>query len=140
MTTPLSGASRPTQGYDLERRKRALGQVFDASAAGGVVLYTCPVQRIAIGRVYVCNRSTAATIRIRIKTDTDGDGTIDADADAQVLVYDYPIPANEYDYTEELWLSASDTLGGASDLIEVKASTANVSFTFNGYTIPKDTT
>jgi len=121
MTTP--GIGRPTQAYDLERRTVALGQTADASTE--VTLYTCPVKRIAIGRVYLCNRSTAATVRIRIASTTD--------ADTQWLVYDYPIPANEYDYTEELWLDAGSR-------IDVKASTATVSFTFNGYTIPKDTT
>ena len=116
---------RPTQSYDLERRLVALGQTADASTEA--TLYTCPVKRIAIGRVYLCNRSTVATIRIRIANAAD-----DA-AGSQWLVYDYSIPANEYDYTEELWLDAGSR-------IDVKASTATVSFTFNGYTIPKDTT
>ena len=122
MTGPRT---RPLESFDIERRKVALGQTADASAGDDTTLYTCPVQRIAIGRVYVCNRSTAATIRIRIANTTDGD--------QQWVVYDYPIPANEYDYTEELWLDAGSR-------IDVKASTATVSFTFNGYTIPKDTT
>jgi len=120
---------------ELNQRRRALAQVGDASTE--TTLYTCPEGRIAVGRVLICEvGGAAATVRVRIKTDTDGNGTIDADVNAQFVVHDAAIAANDYNYTVEIWLSASEITGGAADLIEVFASTANVSFTFNGYTLP----
>jgi len=107
---------------NVVRWQVALGQTADASSE--TTLYTCPVQRLARGRVYICERGgAAATVRIRLADTTDND--------KQFLIYDATIPANEYDYTEELYLDAGSR-------IDVKASTANVSFTFNGITEPKD--
>jgi len=116
-------ATRPTETREIERRQRALGQTANASTEA--TLYTCPKGRLAEGRVFWCERAGGTpTIRIRVADA--------ADNDKQFLVYGHALAANEFDKTELFWLSPDDR-------VDVYSSDANVSFTFNGYTIPKDT-
>jgi len=109
---------------NVVRWQRAVAQIGDSSSEG--TLYTCPPGRQARGRIFVCNRS-AATVTIGIRYQEGGE----ADADKQWIAYEFPIPAEDTNATEELFLTADDS-------IEVYG-TADVSFSFIGYTEPKDT-
>ena len=110
---------------EMVRWVPAVGQ-SNPSATTATTLYTCPVQRFVRGRVLVANLSTATTFRLALRP------LAAALANAHYIVYEAPISAGETLHTVELFLSPTDVL-------TVYAGSANMSFTFNGYSEPKDT-
>jgi hypothetical protein len=125
MTAPFRPEARPLEHIERVRWLRALAQIADASTES--TLYDCPPGRLARGRVFVCNRSPSArTFSIRLQEN----GA--ADDNKQYLAYAFPLPANDTNVTEELTLTAGDS-------IEVLGSANDVTFQFIGHTEPKDT-
>ena len=111
---------------EMVRRVPYTAQVATA-ATTATTLVTADVQYITRGRVLVCERGgAAATFRIALRP---LGATL---ANAHYIVYDAPLVAYENDHTIELELAPTD-------VITVYASTANLSFTFNGYKEPYDT-
>lgn len=91
------------------------------SATTDTTLYTVPKKYSARGRVYVCERGgAAATFRIAIRK---GGAVL---ANEHYIVYDAALAANEATSTDEI-----DSLD-ADDVITIRASTANCSFSFFG--------
>lgn len=100
---------------------KVLGQVAP-SATTATTAYTVPsATQTVVSTIVVANRS-ASTITYRIAVRPAGEAL----ADKHYIAYDVPLGAND---------SVGLTLGltlGATDVITVYASTANVSFNING--------
>lgn len=82
-------------------------------------LYTVPASKVFTGYVTVCNRSTAASFRISVAA------TGGATSNEDYLAYDNAIAANES-------LNTKNITVGATGVIRVYASSANLSFTLTG--------
>lgn len=95
-----------------------LGQEAPA-AATEEDLYTVPAAKHMTGKVLVANRGVAATFRVSLAPL--GAATINA----HYIAYDAPLEANEP-------LSTVGFKVGATDVVRVEASTADVSFTCTG--------
>ena len=113
-----------TEVTNTVRWAQELGQ-SNPAATTATTLYTCPVQRLVRGRVLIANLSTATTFRVALRPL----GAVLANA--HYIVYEAPISAGETLHTVELFLTPRDVL-------TVYAGTAILSFTFNGYSEPKD--
>lgn len=121
----MTGPQRVARAFDTQRVRwqRALGQVSDASSEA--TLYTCPKQRVAQGRVYVTNRDAGgATFTVRLKDQA-------GDDNKQFLAYNTGLDPNAALVSDLIYLEPDDS-------IEVTSSSSAVSFSFAGYTEPKD--
>jgi len=124
---------RPRTEFLPLRRDRALTYTATTSplqvapaANTDTDLYTVPKQHTATVRVYVCERGgAAATFRIAIRRDG---ATID---NIHYVAYGAPLAANEDAHTEVF-----DCLG-EDDVVTVRASTADCSFSAVGREEPR---
>ena len=121
MTTPI----RDTR-VDKVRRLRAVGQIA-SKQAGALTLYTVPLKYMCRGRVFVVAANGASTCRVAIREDGD------ALSNEHYVVYDAALAADGSDYSVELLLDETD-------VIEVYAGGAGMTFAFLGELEPKDTT
>lgn len=101
-------------------RYKVLGQAAPA-AATPTTLYTVPAATEAVGAsLVICNRGISALIRVAVRV---GGAATEA---KHYQVYDLPLPGND-----SLFLKVGLSLA-ATDIVEVYASTATVSFTLHG--------
>lgn len=106
----------------IRHRRGLLGQAAPG-AASDTDLYTVPDLYTATVRLFVANRGAATTYRIALRSDGD------ALANQHYIAFDEPLDANEVAvYTVEL---------DETDVVTVRAGSANVSFVANGVEEPK---
>jgi hypothetical protein len=99
---------------------KVLGQSAPA-ATTDTTLYTCPAStQTVISTISVCNRSTSGSFRIAIRPNG---ASI---SNQHYIAFDAPIGAND-----SVFLTIGATIG-ASDVITVRGSTANLTFTAFG--------
>jgi hypothetical protein len=97
---------------------KVLGQVAPSATTATTLFTVGASKQFVVSTITVCNRSTSATATFRIALRENGDTL----ANKHYIVYDALILASE---------TISFTLGltcDASDILEVYASTANLSF------------
>lgn len=125
MTAPINQPTHQPriENINLNRRARALGQAAPA-ATTDTDAYTVPKARIAEVRVYVAERgNAAATFRVALRK------AGAAIANAHYVAYDFALAANGRDALGPFNLSADD-------VVTVRASTANASFSVTGWEEP----
>lgn len=110
----------------IQRRSGALGQAAPA-ATTDTDAYTVPKNRYAEVRVYVCERNNvAATFRIALRK------AGAAIANAHYVAFDFALAAHGRDSLGPFTLTADD-------VVTVRASTADCSFSVTGWEEPKVT-
>ena len=127
MTAPdLRGSNRQSGRLEtlaVQRRNTLLGQAAPG-ATTDTTAYTVPKKKYAEVRVYVAERgNAAATFRVALRK------AGAAIANAHYVAFDFALAANGRDSLGPFQLAADD-------VVTVRASTANVSFSVTGWEEP----